>query len=391
MSGPTLNEEILDLREIILILWRRKWLILSISLLMGAVIFLVNRTLVPKQYQATAYITITDPTTRGEIEPYGFPEIAESDVVIQVVFLEMGINSVAEKESYEFSSSIKGRGQILLSVTSEDPVLAAEAANYWAEVLVIRLNDIYVTTEEKLNSLEEQTAAAEEIWKTAQTELEDFLSESNLQVYPAQIEAAQADLEDTLREVESNHLLLSDLQVLAAQIEGLDPANGLPPGIELSLINLQAQVTGPQVGLPAEMTIGEPYFTSAQAIDFLEGLESALESQDQELVGEAASLEDEIANLVFDQEEERNQEARLKIERDQAQSSYVVLLAYLEEGKIHQTQEFFHIKISAEAVPVDEAISTHLVINTGFAAISAGLLTILGSLFQAWWVGKDDK
>ena len=390
MSGSIYNDEVLDLREMILILWRRKWLIVGIPLLVGMLTLLISSTLVPKRYQATSYVTITDPKTRGEIEPYGFPEIAESVELIQMIFSELDINNLAEQDTYEFSSSIKSRGQIQLTVTFDEPVLAAEVANIWGDVLANRLNDIYGMTEENLKVLEEETADAEGNWIAAQIELEKFLDESGLLIYPVEISAAQATLEDTLREIDLNILLLSDIQTLAEQIKSLDPSNPLPSGIELNLINLQARVTAVQREIPPEIKIDTQSYNSGDVISHLEDLEAALHSQNQILAEEVISLKAKITELNMSLVEENYQESQLKLVRDQAQSTYIVLASNLEEGNIHQIQELFNIKISAKAIPPSEAIRTNLLIKVVFASVSAGLLTILGSFFHAWWVGRED-
>lgn len=389
MSGSIYNDEVLDLREMILILWRRKWLVLGIPLMVGGLILLVNSTLVPKRYQTTAIITITDRNLWTTVEIKSIMQLAESGKLRKQTYELLGVSTSEGEQYYTLSAETDGRGQLLLHVTSLDPNLAAEVANTWAGVVSTKIIDLFGGSELSLVTLEEEVATAGQIWAEAQTELEDFREESSLQIYPAQIGAAQSALEDNFREINRNRLLLSDIQTLAFHIQTLDPKITQTSGIELSIINLQARATAVEAVAPIQMEVDEPTISLEGAVSILQGLQSALELQNQKLEEDVVSLKDEIADWSLALEEELNIEAQLELNRDQAQVTLAMVLADLEEEKVLQDQERSNLTISAEALPPQAPVRSNRLTMASFASLSAAVLTILGTLFQAWWVKKE--
>jgi len=390
MTEQEFTGEIIDLRELILTLWHRKWLILGAILLAGLVAFLVSSYLVPEKFQSSAIITITDRSTWASLEVKSLPQLAESEELRALTFKAMGITDLEAERPFAFSADMDVRSQLVLEVTAKDPHLAAEAANTWAEVVLERMKTLYGSSEDNLNSLEEEISPAWARYTAAQQELENFLSKSHLDAYPSQLSAAQFALTETLLEIERNQLLISDIQTLAAQIESMDPAEVLNPGIAISLINLQGRAAGLQEIQPLQ-NLGE--YSSLgldDAAAFLQQFGAALESQNQQLASEVTVLEGQISDLSHSMEMERNQEEQLRIDRNLAQGAYEALATDLEEGKILLAQEESSLKISAKALPPKDPLSPNVLANTGFAGVSAALLVILGTFFQDWWVGRNE-
>jgi len=390
MTEQEFTGEIIDLRELILTLWHRKWLILGATLLAGLVAFLVSSYLVPEKFQSSAIITITDRSTWASLEVKSLPQLAESEELRALTFKAMGITDLEAERPFAFSADMDVRSQLVLEVTAKDPHLAAEAANTWAEVVLERMKTLYGSSEDNLNSLEEEISPAWARYTAAQQELENFLSESHLDAYPSQLSAAQFALTETLLEIERNQLLISDIQTLAAQIESMDPAEVLNPGIAISLINLQGRAAGLQEIQPLQ-NLGE--YSSLgldDAAAFLQQFGAALESQNQQLASEVTVLEGQISDLSHSMEKERNQEEQLRIDRNLALGAYEALATDLEEGKILLAQEESSLKISAKALPPKDPLSPNVLANTGFAGVSAALLVILGTFFQDWWVGRNE-
>jgi len=373
-----------------LTLWHRKWLILGAILLAGLVAFLVSSYLVPEKFQSSAIITITDRSTWASLEVKSLPQLAESEELRALTFKAMGITDLEAERPFAFSADMDVRSQLVLEVTAKDPHLAAEAANTWAEVVLERMKTLYGSSEDNLNSLEEEISPAWARYTAAQQELENFLSESHLDAYPSQLSAAQFALTETLLEIERNQLLISDIQTLAAQIESMDPAEVLNTGIAISLINLQGRATALQEIQPLQ-NLGE--YSSLgldDAAAFLQQFGAALESQNQQLASEVTVLEGQISDLSHFMEKERNQEEQLRIDRNLALGAYEALATDLEEGKILLAQEESSLKISAKALPPKDPLSPNVLANTGFAGVSAALLVILGTFFQDWWVGRNE-
>lgn len=394
MIEPVDTVEIIDIRGLILTLWSKKWHILGTALLVGLLVFLISSYLVPEQFQATAIITITDRNTWASMEVKGLPQLAESDQLLNQIYEELGNTDLESELLSELTADAAVRSQLILQATAEDPALAANAANSWAVLVVEKLNALYGTSEESLETLEDQVAQAEADWFSAQAELEEYLSESKRDTYIPQLSTAQASLVDTLSEIEHNNLLLSDAAVIEEQLKGLGSNEPLNNGIALSLIILQGRAaSGPgdmisislqDNALPIDLSLSE-------AMGALEQFITALESQSQGLSSEIAALEEEISSLTQSSEEEEYEIEKLKVARNLAETNYNALAKDLNEGRNLQVQEASSIIVSSSALPPKESISPNILANTGFASVSAALLAMLVILFHGWWVGQDDN
>ncbi len=222
-------EEVIDLRELIRTLWAKKWIILGVTIMAGLVAFLVSSYLVPERYQSASFVTITEPVLRTEfetsiqanpvqLETSGLAELAEAAEFQEQVFEQLGITDLKEQQTIEVAALMQGEGQLRLQVTSEDPTLAAKAANAWAAALSERLNELYGTSQETLENLESDAARAMIDWSSAQEALETFLPES--QVYALEVELSEEKraLARYLDRVEGNLLLISDVKALLSQL-----------------------------------------------------------------------------------------------------------------------------------------------------------------------------
>lgn len=392
MAETTLSGEVIDLKELILTLWRKKWLIVGITLLIGLAAFLISTYLVPERFQATAVVTITDRNTWASLEVKGLPQLAESDQLLNQINEEFGKTDLKGELLSELTAEAVVRSQLSLQATAEDPDLAAEAANRWAELVIEKLNALYGTSDESLQSLEDQITQAETAWSEAQAAVEEYLSASQRDIYAAQLSAAQSALVDILSEIEQNQLLLSDAAALEAQLEGLDPAEIVNPGIALSLIILQGRAASGS-GEVISTTLQDPALpadlTHVEVELALDQFRTALEDQNQSLTGEVAALEEEISDLALALEEEQYQVEKLKADRNLAETNYITLVKDLDKSRVLQVQEASYIMVSSSALPPGNPIGPNVLANTGFAGVSAALLTMLGIFFHEWWAGQE--
>jgi uncharacterized protein involved in exopolysaccharide biosynthesis len=58
--SPYYDDEI-GLRELVLTLWRGRWLILAVTLIAALAAFVVSAWVLPRKYQAAAYVTVRTP------------------------------------------------------------------------------------------------------------------------------------------------------------------------------------------------------------------------------------------------------------------------------------------------------------------------------------------
>ena len=397
------TEEIIDLRELILTLWAKKWVILGAAILAGLAAFVVSKFLVQERYQASAYLTITDPNLRAELETSiltspvefetsGLSDLAESAELQQLAFNALGVIDPVEQRAYEFSASMPGEDQLELMATARGPDLAAEAANAWASVVLNRLNGLYGTEEEALNSLEMEVSRAGENWSASQLALETYLPESRLDSLSLQFSAARSKLAKYLKEIDCNQLLISDVQALQQQIGIYSDTEFLSTGTALSLISLQQRAVAVQDVTPLQIQIDQSWqadLTAAEAGVILVQLIEALESQDEKLSEEVHLLEDEISSLVLSQEKEQYQIDLLTQERDLARQAYIALSSQLEETRITLAQEERPVRIGAEAVEPMKPSSPNTLLNSVLAAMIGAMLVVGGVLIRKWWIDES--
>jgi uncharacterized protein involved in exopolysaccharide biosynthesis len=389
-------EDVIDLRELIQTLWNFKWLIVGATLLAALVAFLVSTYLLPAQYQADAYLTVTEPIIRAELDSAiqvspvlpdtnALSQLAEAEVYLQQALEQAGLEEYREDHPLEMEAALQGGSQLRLRVTTDDPERAARIANTWAAVLVGRLNDLYGTGEQTLAVLENEVRAAEENWAAAQQRLEEYLPLSRVDALQVTLGAARENLSVTLRKIDSNQLLISDARTLQAQLSVLPAETRLRTSTVIQLISLQQRAAGgPTITLQVEQALEED-LTAGEARSLLEDFTAALEVQILELEGEITALEERIAGLAVTLEEEQFRVEQLTQERNLARSAYTALSSQLEESRITQAQEERSAKIGAEAVVPEEPAGFSNLIVIGLA----GGLGLLGACllvyFYDWW------
>jgi len=66
-------------------------------------------------------------------------------VIIDQVAVSLNLVDYMEENKPDLEASLQGKSQLHLQVTATDPAIAAQIANGWAQVLVLRLDDLYGT------------------------------------------------------------------------------------------------------------------------------------------------------------------------------------------------------------------------------------------------------
>lgn len=385
--------ERIDLRELILTVWDRKWIVLGAAIIFGLIAFFISSYLVPVRYRASAVVTVTVRSTWIELIEKGISKMARSEEVLDSTYAELGITELEEQRNLEFVAFMEYWGQLELEVSSDDPDLAARAANLWAEMVYKRIYDVLGASEEFLNMIEEEVAQAETNWITAKNELNEYLSESHLETYPLDLAKAESTLVAYREVIDRNLLTISDAMTLEGQIEGVTPSETLNSWIDLNLINLLGRAGALDEELHQQIQNDHSLnleLSPAEALLMLQQFRAALESQNQQLEEETAALEDEISILASSLEIEQDQIDDLILKRDLARTTYKELADQLTDFQISQNQVDQEVMISTRALPPTEASNPNSLAVAGFAGISGALVTMLGLLFFGWWTDQDD-
>lgn len=384
--------EKIDIRELILYIWRVKWIVFIVTLVAGLTAFLISSYLIPTRYQASVVISITEREQWIQVYQRNLVRIAKSEDLIDSTFAEAGISDPEQRSSIVFALSLEYWGLMQLHVRAEDPVLAAEAANTWASLVYERMKEVFGTDEESLNLLQEQVAAAEESWLAAQEALNQYQLDYQPEIYTAQLTAAQSALSEVLLEQERTQLLLSDAYTLQAQIEGMGSDETLSIGAALSLANLLARSTIVEQGSGLQIQedqIKDTDLTAAEAGTILGQFISAVETQNEQLIADGIALEEEISELAVRKENKQAQLQQLTVKRDLAESEYVKFSNQLDDFITEQRRVDSAVAISNKALPPTESINPNILGISVIAGLSAALLTILVKGLSDWWIGRE--
>lgn len=385
--------ERLDLRGWAFTLWYAKWIILGTAISAALIALLISSFLLPIRYQSSVAMTITELEFWTKLYQRNLTGIAKSDELIELSLIESGVTDPEQQDSLVFAVSLEYWGLMYLEVIAEDPALAADAANSWANLVYERLIEVLGTSEEDFTGLQEQVSFANENLSIAQTALNTYLDQSQLEVYNSRLTAAQSALVEVLLLNQRNQLLISDARTLQQQIEGLGSIEKLNTGTVLSLINLQGRATlreESELILPQDSTL-DLDLSSDEALLLLQQFMSVLETQNGELNSKRISLEDEINELAGSVEIEQHQVDQLTLNRDQAVSEYIKLAEQLENFKINQNKVDQAITISTKAIPSADPISPDILSNTMFAGMSTALVSMVVIILFDWWTSRNDS
>lgn len=207
MERDVIVEEEIDLRQYVLVLFRKRWLIIGLTILVAAVAY-VQSARQPKIYEATANLVMyrlrpeiifapefktimeaggTGGQTRSE-RIKGLVELAKSSAIANSVVTKIGESlTKEEKEPGALIGMIEGKTEgdiIKISVLNEDPAKAALIANMWAVEYENHVNGVYspAATEELLDSTSGEFKKAKQRYDMAEKKLSDFLSTNSADV-----------------------------------------------------------------------------------------------------------------------------------------------------------------------------------------------------------------
>ena len=400
---PYYYEDVIDLRELVQTLLDYKWVILGVTLLAALTAFLVSSFVLPKRYRASAYVTLTEPTIRAELDSSiqvspTFPdtgalaELSEAEAIMDQVSNELGLD-IEEYNSMEWEASLQGQSQLRLQVTTIDPELSEKAANNWAKVMVFRLNNLYGSGDQTLRMLENEVQTAKERWKQAQDSLEDYLPQSDVEALEVQLAEQKNKLTSYLNKIKHNNLLMSDLLALKTQLEDFEENEVISMGNALSIIALQQRasggVSGTQFQIQGNNILGEDYLV-ADGIKEIENLSTALQQQNDAYQDDVTSSEEQIGLLSVALESEKFAIQQLTQERDLAKHAYIALANQLEETRITQAQEERSAKISASAMIPKKSHEPNVYTNSGLAGILGLMVSVAGAFLYEWWTTSDE-
>jgi uncharacterized protein involved in exopolysaccharide biosynthesis len=406
--SPYYDDEI-DLRELALALWRERWLILAVTLIAALAAFIVSAWILPKKYQAAAYVTVRAPimgfaNDQGLVTTPVLPDLTALKELATTPGLLAGVvadpalvpaGGAAPLSAGDLNSmaqvSVVGKDQLRLQVTDTDPQRAAQLANLWAKQAAVKINTTYGVTA-VVQSLDGQLTSSRQAYNQAQAALEKELSSSQVDALEAQLQDEKDNLSCLLAENSARTRVLADLGVLGQRLEALPGDSALSVGDALALTTLQqralasqtcaADVPNLQLQLSSSAFSG---LTAADALGSIAQIQAALNSQQSALLVRQNDLQQSISLLESQLEAAQNRLAQFKSQRDQAQSLYEALAQQQKQLGAVRSEGNQLATLSIEAVPPEKKASPKVLINTALAGLFGLVLAVLWVFVVGWW------
>jgi len=409
--SPIHDDEI-DLRAIFETLWKSRWVIVIVTLIVAVLTFAVSFWILPRTYEATSYVFIGNPVVefvnapdftgittsptlpdiKAVVKLATAPGLLESvlkDPLITAAFSNEEI-AISNLESMTVASDL-GKDQISLLVTDTDPQRAALLANTWADKLTEAVNTTYgLDTMSK--SLDSQVSQSYQDYERAQEALSDALSKSQVDVLSARLNNEKQDLNSVLDSITRTKRVLDDLQFFEQGLSSLSGESPLTLGDGLALTTLrQRSLTVESEGFTIQIDSASfAGFTISNALEVSAQMRAGLQTQLTRLQSDQSRLEQEIPQLASDLANANDQLSQFTLKRDQSRDLYEALLAQQQRVTTVLTQSSKVATVSVEAVPPDKKSSPKVVMNTVVAGMLVLMLSSLGILLAEWWWAKRD-
>jgi capsular polysaccharide biosynthesis protein len=395
----------IDLREIALILWKGRWLIIVLTLVAALVAFAVSAWLLPKQYQAVAYVTVSSPLLRYQTGDEGglaaipaipdikaLPELVQAKVILEEAASDARITSLLESDGKRLDNktqvSAVGVSQLRFQVTDTDPQRTAAFATVWAEKAADWIEINYGVGAFVAN-IEAQIAQTQQAYIQAQSTLETFLAQDQTPILQSRFEAqknALSCLETRVSAAESLLLRLGEFETRLAQSD----AGLLSLSDAVLLASIQQDIDSletcdrPGAILQSSSPLLFTGLSLSQGMEVIASMRDILQQRIADSQNGQESAQNEALKLQVEIERLNYQRTEYIRQRDQAKTFYeqLVFQRAVRDDVLQQSGRVANV--SAEAVAPKAASSPQLAVNTG----AAGLL---GLMLGIGWVVAVDR
>jgi len=397
----------IDLRAIAFTLWKARAVILIVTLAAAVAAFAVSFWILPRTYQATAYVFIgqpvvefsksatdsgltispTLPDLKAVVKLATAPELLESVLKDAAVAAAIGDEEITISDMAGMLTAIDvGKDQLSLQVTDTDPQRAALLTNTWAEKVTAVVNVTYGMGD-MAQTLDSQVLQSQQDYEQAQAALEEALSHSRVDALSAQLDSGKADLDSVLGSIIRTKSVLDDLQFFEQGLSGLSGETPLALGDGLALTTLrQRALTVASESFTVQIDSASfAGFTVSKALEAATQMRAGLQAQLTRLQSDQSRLEQEIPQLGRELENATAQLTLFTLKRDQSQGLYTDLLQIQQQVATVLAQSSKVASVSVGAVPPEEKSSPKTVMNTALAGMLGLMLSAFGVLAMNWW------
>jgi len=401
----------IDLRAIFQTLWKARRVILIVTLAAAVAAFVVSFWILPRTYQATAYMFVgqpvvefsksatdsgltispTLPDLKAVVKLATAPELLESVLKDAAVAAAIGDEEITISDMAGMLTAIDvGKDQLSLQVTDTDPQRAALLANTWAEKVAEVVNAAYGLGA-VAQTLDSQVLQSQQDYEQAQAALEEAVSKSQVNALSAQLGSKNSDLGSVLGSIVRTQKVLDDLQFFEQGLSGIPGETPLSLGDGLALTTLrQRSLTVASESFIVQIDSASfAGFSVSKALEAATQMRAGLQDQLTRLQSDQSRLEQEIPQLGRDLENANAQLTQFTLKRDQSQGLYTDLLQIQQQVATVLAQSSKVASVSVGAVPPEEKSSPKTVMNTALAGMLGLMLSAFGALAMNWW--RNDK
>jgi len=397
----------IDLRAIFQTLWKARRVILIVTLAAAVAAFVVSFWILPRTYQATAYMFVgqpvvefsksatdsgltispTLPDLKAVVKLATAPELLESVLKDAAVAASIGEEEITISDMAGMLTAIDvGKDQLSLQVTDTDPQRAALLANTWAEKVAEVVNAAYGLGA-VAQTLDSQVLQSQQDYEQAQAALEEAVSKSQVNALSAQLGSKNSDLGSVLGSIVRTQKVLDDLQFFEQGLSGIPGETPLSLGDGLALTTLrQRSLTVASESFIVQIDSASfAGFSVSKALEAATQMRAGLQDQLTRLQSDQSRLEQEIPQLGRDLENANAQLTQFALKRDQSQGLYTDLLQIQQQVATVLAQSSKVASVSVGAVPPEEKSSPKTVMNTALAGMLGLMLSAFGVLAMNWW------
>lgn len=393
--------EEIDLRPYLNKLWQN-WVWLIGAALLTAVVAFMGIQFIPSPYQATALLVIDDQQDLLQFDPRiqtgkeiqlrdAYPELAKSNAVVSGILERGNLNNYSLSQLQNILTAQSGDDPriLQLTVTEEDPVLAATIANAWAQELIEWATVLYGTQNgEALLYYENNLTAVEKDLQTAESDLVQFQAVNQTDIISNTLQNHFQTQSLYLTQINDLLLIEEDIAAMKIFLENspANTTNSFSNG--LTLLALQAKVFNTiddSLALQISPDSNLSVTNKNEQIAVLDQLAEIAAEHADSLENHLAELEQEI--LILQQSGQEDQAKYNQLLRNLliAEENYISLARKVSEERISTPKASPPLGLVGNAAIPEEPVNQNTLLTLIVAAFLGFSLCAAILLFHQWW------
>ncbi len=416
-------DETIDLRPYVDALVRR-WRVILGAVIAGILIATLLH-FSSSNYRATALVAAFEPAQRLQFDERiinsvrletftsALPEIATSNDVLSVVLdraKELSGGTIATlPELREILKVEKGDDSRLLrlSVKDDDPQVAAELANLWANTFVKTVDEINLGRSGQVEFYENLRADTIAELQGIEQALVDFQSGNRMVIVENQLFSLGQQQATYLADQRRLRLLLEDIEALSAQIEA-GSGDTITFADQLTALTLQQNayihetpIISPTVGIAQSSSASvqlqaNPEFnltagTRSEQLVLLGALAQSVEARLATIDVKLLELESSFFSLQREQQSAANRYDELIRQRDVAAETAVILARRIDEVRVQSQDTGNSLRIASLAVPPVRYDRSSLVVSAAVFGLLGFLISAMAVILLTWWKSSGNR